>query len=220
MQNPQVDLPVILRALALSRNPADLRVTVKNFYTNDASLHHPFRIVEHGANSSQKILGMYEWCRIISPHTVSRVNAVFYDRTHHIIVVEVTRHFQVRFSPFKAAPSRHIIRIKLQERDKLFYIYSQEEFLHPTDLMNSVLPPLTPLVRLALVFFAWMGVMCSKMWVFSLLLWAKLFGIGSDIQRGKVKSGLMRLVQSEDQETVDAVLKATQYGPYGGIANS
>ncbi|KAG1880907.1 hypothetical protein F4604DRAFT_1748727 [Suillus subluteus] len=220
MQNPQRDLPVVLTGLATSHNPADLRAAVKKFYTHDASLHHPFRIVEHGANSSQKILGMYEWRRIISPNTTSDVDVVFYNGKHHVLVAEVTQHFQVRISPFKSAPSRYIIRIKLQERDKLFYIYSHEEFLHPTDLMNSVLPPLTPLVRLALVFFALMEVMCSKIWVFSLLLWAKLFGIGSDIQRGKVKSGLTRLVQPEDQETVDAILKNTQYGPSGGNVNN
>jgi hypothetical protein len=86
--------------------------------------------------------------------------------------------------------------------------------------MNSVLPPLTPLVRLSLVFLAFMEVMFSRIWVFSLLLWAKLFGIGSDIQRGKVKSGLTRLVQPEDQETVDAVLKTMPYGRSGGNANS
>ncbi|KAG1856969.1 hypothetical protein DFJ58DRAFT_783762 [Suillus subalutaceus] len=220
MQKPQLELPLVLSALAIFRSPAELRAVVKNFYTNDASLHHPFGIVEHGENSSQKIMGMYEWCRIISPFTASRANAVFYDGNHHVLVADITRTFHVRVSPFKEARSRHIIRIKLQERDKLFYIYSQEELLHPMDLMNSVLPPLTPLVRLALVFFALMGVMCSKMWVFSLLLWAKLFGIGSDIQRGKVKSGLTRLVQPEDQETVYAILKTTQYGPSGGNANS
>jgi hypothetical protein len=76
MQNPQRDLPVVLTALATSRNPADLRAAVKKFYTSDASLHHPLRIVEHGANSRQKILGMYEWHRIISPDTTSNVDAV------------------------------------------------------------------------------------------------------------------------------------------------
>ncbi|KAG1761422.1 hypothetical protein EDD22DRAFT_761258, partial [Suillus occidentalis] len=149
MQNPQRDLPVVLTALATSRNPADLRTAVKKFYTHDASLHHPLRIVEHGPNSRQKILGMYEWHRIISPDTTTSVNAYMIGK-HHVLVAEVTQYFHVRISPFKAAPSRYIIRVALQERDKEFYIYSQEEFLHPMDLMNSVLPPLAPLVRLAL----------------------------------------------------------------------
>lgn len=30
------------------------------------------------------------------------------------------------------APVSYIMRIKLQERDKLFYIYDQEEFMHST----------------------------------------------------------------------------------------
>ncbi|KAG1856973.1 hypothetical protein DFJ58DRAFT_878732 [Suillus subalutaceus] len=176
MQNPQRDLPVVLTGLATSHNPADLRAAVKKFYTPDASLHHPFRIVEHGANSRQKILGMYEWCRIISPNTTSDVDVVFYNGKHHVLV---------RLSPFKSAPSRYIIRIKLQERDKLFYIYSQEEFLHP-----MFCRPLTPLVRLALVFFALMEGHVLEDMGLSLLLWAKLFGIGSDIQRGKGQIGL------------------------------
>ncbi|KAG2346242.1 hypothetical protein BDR05DRAFT_839657, partial [Suillus weaverae] len=150
MQNPQRDLPVVLKALTTSSNPADLRATVKKFYTQDASLHHPLRIVEHGANSRQKILGMYEWYRIISPDTTSIVNVVFHDRKRHVLIAEVTQHFHIRINPFKAAPSRYIVRIELQEREKLFYIYAQEESMHPTDLMNSVLPPLTQLVRLAL----------------------------------------------------------------------
>lgn len=220
MQNPQRDLPVVLTALATSRSPADLRTAVQKFYTHDASLHHPLGIVEHGPNSRQKILGVYEWHRIISPDTTSSVNAMLYDRKHHVLVVEVTQYFHVRISPFKAAPSRYIIRVVLQERDKEFYIYSQEEFLHPMDLMNSVLPPLAPLVRLALVFFALVGVMCSNVWVFSLLLWVKLFGIGSDIQRGQVKSGFSRLVQSGKQETVAGVLETAQYGPSRGNADN
>ncbi|KAG2336001.1 hypothetical protein BDR05DRAFT_858579, partial [Suillus weaverae] len=62
-----------------------------------------------------------------------------------------------------------IVRIELQERENLFYIYAQEETMYPTDLMNSVLPPLTPLVQLALVFFASTRVVCSKIWIFSSL---------------------------------------------------
>ncbi|KAG1743886.1 hypothetical protein EDB19DRAFT_1618556, partial [Suillus lakei] len=163
MQNPQRDLPGVLTALTTSRNPAELRAAVNKFYTHDASLHHPFRIVDHGKNSSQKILGLYEWYRILSPDTTSNVDAaVLYDRKRHVLVAEVTQHFHIRISPFKAAPSRYIIRLQLQERDKLFYIYSQEEFLHPTDLMNSILPPLAPLVQLALIFFAFMAVIGSK----------------------------------------------------------
>ncbi|KAG2360250.1 hypothetical protein BDR07DRAFT_1487292 [Suillus spraguei] len=182
MQNPQRDISLVLTTLTTSRNPADLRAAVNKFYTHDASLHHPFRIVEHGKNSRQKILAMYEWYRIISPDTTSNVNAeksCYFCRGNPAL--------SYSNQPLKVAPSRYTIRIQLQERDKVFYIYSQEEFLHPMDWMNSVLPPLTPLVRFALVFFAFMGVMCSKIWVFSLLLWAKLFGIGSDIQRGQVK---------------------------------
>jgi hypothetical protein len=76
MQNPQRDLPVVLTGLATSRSPADLRTAVQKFYTHDASLHHPLGIVEHGPNSRQKILGVYEWHRIISPDTTSSVNAV------------------------------------------------------------------------------------------------------------------------------------------------
>ncbi|KAG2144446.1 uncharacterized protein EDB93DRAFT_540600 [Suillus bovinus] len=220
MENPQRDFPDVLTTLTTSRNPDDLRAAVNKFYTHNASLQHPFRIVEHGANSSQKILGMYEWYRIISPDTTSNVNSVCYDKKSHVLVAEVTQHFHVRISPFKAVPFRYIIRIKLQERNKLFYIYAQEEFMHPTDLMNSVLPPLTPLVRLTLVFFTFIGVMSSKVWVFSLLLWAKLFGIGSDIQRGQVKSGSTRSVQPEARETVDGVLKTTQYGQSKGNGNN
>ncbi|KAG2071207.1 hypothetical protein BDR04DRAFT_1098573 [Suillus decipiens] len=219
MQSPQRDIPFVLKTLTTSRNPADLRVAVNKFYTHDASLHHPFRIVEHGENSRQKILSMYEWYRIISPDTTSDVKVVSHDKKNCVVFADVTQHFHIRISPFKAVPSRYTIRIQLQERDKMFYIYSQEEFLHPIDWMNSVLPPLTPLVRLALVFFTSMGVVCSKIWVFSLLMWAKLFGIGSDIQRGQVKSGLTRLVQPEDQETVDVVQKTTQHGLSGGNAN-
>ncbi|KAG2106192.1 uncharacterized protein F5147DRAFT_548874, partial [Suillus discolor] len=164
MDNPQRDLPDVLTALTTSSSPADLRAAVNKFYMHDASLHHPFRVVEHETNSRQKILAMYEWYRIISPDTTSNVDSVCYDRKRHVLVAEVTQHFHVRISPFKAAPSRYIMRIQLQERDKLFYIYDQEEFMHPTDLMNSVLPPLTPLVRLALVFFTFIGNVFSRAW--------------------------------------------------------
>ncbi|KAG2129582.1 hypothetical protein DEU56DRAFT_816851, partial [Suillus clintonianus] len=213
MENPQRDLPGALSALTTSRKPSDLREAVDKFYTQDASLHHPFRIVEHGKNSSQKILGVFEWCRIVSPDTTIEVNSVLYDKKNQVVVAEVTQNFRPRISPFKAAPSRYIIRLKLQERDRLLYIYSQEDFLHPMDLMNSILPPLTPLVRLALVFFAFMTAMCSKVWVFSLLLWVKLFGIGSDIQRGRAKQGSKKSMKNLGQ---GPVLETSHYGSSKG----
>ncbi|KAG0692976.1 hypothetical protein DFH29DRAFT_839440 [Suillus ampliporus] len=192
MQKPQRDLPKVLLALTTAHNPADLRAAVNKFYTHDASLHHPLSIVEHGENSKQDILGVYEWYRIVSPNTTSNVTVALYDSKSKTTIAHVTQQFNVRISPFKAAPSRYIIRLELKEHGGLYYIYSEEISVHPTDLMNSLLPPLTPVVRLALIFCTFMAVAVPKVWSFGLLLLAKLFGIGSDVQRGKTKWGLKR----------------------------
>ncbi|KAG1734936.1 uncharacterized protein EDB91DRAFT_1146089 [Suillus paluster] len=195
MQKPQRDIPKVLSALT-TRNPADLQDT-------------------HGTNSKEKIIGVYEWYRIVSPDATSNVNSASYDIKSKVLIADVTRHSGVRFSPFKVAPSRHMIRLELQEHDGLYYIYSEEDLVHSTDLMNSLLPPLAPLVQLVLIFFAFMAVAGSKVWFFSLLLSEKLFGMGSDTQRGKTKPGSKKFTQAEDQETEG---KSMQNGSSGGKA--
>ncbi|KAG1718785.1 uncharacterized protein EDB91DRAFT_1183852 [Suillus paluster] len=204
MQKPQRDIPKVLSALT-TRNPADLQDTVTRFYTHDASLRHPLSIVS--MEQTQR--------RRLSPDATSNVNSASYDIKSKVLIADVTRHSGVRFSPFKVAPSRHMIRLELQEHDGLYYILSEEDLVHSTDLMNSLLPPLAPLVQLVLIFFAFMAVAGSKVWFSSLLLSEKLFGMGSDTQRGKTKPGSKKFTQAEDQETEG---KSMQNGSSGGKA--
>ncbi|KAH7919912.1 hypothetical protein BV22DRAFT_975862, partial [Leucogyrophana mollusca] len=150
MQDPERELPLVL-ALLTSQSPDLLHKTVHRFYLPDASLSHPLCLVRPGPRSRERIEGVYQCYRILSPRTETHLNALFYDKERRVLFADVTQTFALRFSPFKA-PSRLIVRLVFEknESDGLLYIREHEDWFHPMDLTNFLLPPLTPLVRLFL----------------------------------------------------------------------
>ncbi|EGN97705.1 hypothetical protein SERLA73DRAFT_124339 [Serpula lacrymans var. lacrymans S7.3] len=76
MQNPKDEIAGIVGVLTSTVDRKLLRDTIKNNFTEDASIDHPLCIIKSSAGSRQKLLGAYEWYRILSPHTKSRVESV------------------------------------------------------------------------------------------------------------------------------------------------
>ncbi|KAF9222242.1 hypothetical protein BS17DRAFT_756399 [Gyrodon lividus] len=211
MQNPERELPHALHILTSAQSPAILHRAVERFFTPDASLHHPLSIVESGPHSREKILKVYDWCRAVSPGTKSRVNEMAYDKENHVMYLDVTQSFRVRFSPCGVVPSRFVVRIGLVKKDDSFYIKTREDYFHPTDLANCLLPFIAPLVRFALIMFTRLENLGSCAYTRFCLLWITLFGIGSNVQRGRVSSAAEK-GQQGNGSTPNEELKNTQYG--------
>ncbi|KAH7914893.1 hypothetical protein BJ138DRAFT_1142854 [Hygrophoropsis aurantiaca] len=160
MQNPRLEISSIIHTLTSTSSAQTLNQTIMRYFTPDAWFLHPLC----QATSRDKIIGVYEWYRIMSPQTRGEVLSVVYDPDIDVLVVEVIQYFHIRFNPFKAAPARLNIRLTLRENDGLHYIVQQEDFYHPTDIAALTLPPLIPLVT----FLLGLGTLFSNInaWVF------------------------------------------------------
>ncbi|EGN97700.1 hypothetical protein SERLA73DRAFT_184505 [Serpula lacrymans var. lacrymans S7.3] len=150
MQNPQREIVQIAQLLTSSAESDAQQKAVLNYFTTNASLRDPLCVVESSPNSRDTILGVYQWYRILSPNTRSNIQSILYDRELDLIDLEIVQVFKARFSPFKPAESRFLIRLSMREDNGLHYIARQENFLQPDDVLNILIPPLAPLLRLGL----------------------------------------------------------------------
>ncbi|KZP22917.1 hypothetical protein FIBSPDRAFT_824076 [Athelia psychrophila] len=156
MQDPRAELPKIISILTTTSSPALQRETLRQFYTADASFAHPLCRVAPGPSSRERILGVYQWYRVLGP--VDKVEIVEVSWDQHpgghpedgTAYVQVVQWFKIRLSPFPAVPARLTVRLTLREEGGLYYIASQEDFYHPADLAALFVPPIIPLITLAL----------------------------------------------------------------------
>ncbi|KAJ7688958.1 hypothetical protein B0H17DRAFT_1160203 [Mycena rosella] len=118
--------------------------------------------VTPGPGSRERLLGIYQWYRIMSPHIDITVKSVVHDTDNNTLLLDVVQMFHIRFSPFKPAPSRLLVRLTLREENGLQYIAFQEDFYHPDEFMALLLPPLAPVIRTGLSVAATMSHIHAK----------------------------------------------------------
>ncbi|KAL0569364.1 hypothetical protein V5O48_012599 [Marasmius crinis-equi] len=150
MENPQNEISRVVSLLTTASSPDVQEATFERYVTHDVGFRHPVCRVNPGPGSRDQLLGVYQWYRIISPTVLARVENVVYDKENNVVFLEVVQKFHIRISPFRAQWSRLIVRLTLREIDGLQYIAFQEDFYHPDDFANLIIPPLAPLVRFAL----------------------------------------------------------------------
>ncbi|KIJ62460.1 hypothetical protein HYDPIDRAFT_169121 [Hydnomerulius pinastri MD-312] len=146
MENPKQEIPSIITTLTSTTSTTELSDTVTRYFTQDVKFIHPICL----ANSRAEILGIYQWYRIMSPATKSKVLSVMYDPDLNVLVVEIVQWFRARIRPFAPAPARLITRLTLRKIEGLHYIYCQEDFYHTTDLVALIAPYLVLFVWLIL----------------------------------------------------------------------
>ncbi|KAG6332718.1 hypothetical protein ID866_6372 [Astraeus odoratus] len=214
MENPEHDIPRVLELLTSSKTPTVLRKTIEKFYAPDASLRHPLSVIKHGPNSRDRLVGVYEWYRILSPDTVATINELVYDHEKNVMYIDISQTFKLRLVPFPVRPSRLITRLKFTKQDEHFYIKEQEDLFHPDDLMKYCFPPLAPLVTLLLQVIAFAALLGSNIYVRFSVIYLAIFGMGNDVRKDRVKEaveGVQDFAVGGDVETEEG-LKKTQYG--------
>lgn len=72
MQNPVEELPPLVSQLITSPTPAQLREDVERYFLPTAGFRHPLCLLERGAFSREKLLGIYDWYRSLSPGTTGK----------------------------------------------------------------------------------------------------------------------------------------------------
>ncbi|KAK0466226.1 uncharacterized protein EV420DRAFT_816800 [Desarmillaria tabescens] len=180
MQHPAHEISSVVSLITTAVAPEIQKAGIQRYFTPDAGLRHPLCAVSPGPGSRERVLGIYQWYRVMSPKVELDVKSVVYDKEQGILILEVVQSFHIRLSPFKPAPSRLVVRLTLKEVDRLYYIAFQEDFYHPDDLMSLVVPPLAPLVRLALGAASTMSNMCATV--------AYVLGISGMQQKRSVRS--------------------------------
>lgn len=166
MQDPRRELPNVISNLTSTSSPSVQRATVLRFFTPDASFAHPLCRVSPGSGSRERILGVYQWYRVLSPVVKSEVVELSWDK-HPVghpmdgvhgaeivgdgsatdmtstdgegmtVYVQVVQWFNLRISPFAAAPSRLTVRLTLHKEGELYYIAAQEDLFHPAVSFQS-----------------------------------------------------------------------------------
>lgn len=153
MENPENEIKNVVTMLTAAVNPDVQKATVEKYYASNAEFHHPLCVVGAGHNSRDSILGILQWYRVMSPHIKIDVRAVTYDSAKNELFLDVVQEFHIRWSPFRPAPARLMVHLKLRPSDddpNLSVIYFHEDLYHPEDLLSLTVPPLVPLVRLVL----------------------------------------------------------------------
>ncbi|KAG7452038.1 uncharacterized protein BT62DRAFT_881857 [Guyanagaster necrorhizus] len=161
MEHPADEISSVVSLITTAVAPEIQQDGIQRYFTPDAGFRHPLCAVRPGPGSRERILGLYQWYRVMSPKIDLDVKSIVYDKPQGILILDVVQSFHIRLSPFKPAPSRLVVRLTLKEVDRLYYIAFQEDFYHPDDLMSLVVPPLAPLVRLALGAVGAMSNMCA-----------------------------------------------------------
>ncbi|KAJ7915661.1 hypothetical protein B0H13DRAFT_395553 [Mycena leptocephala] len=150
MQNPSSEVGAVVSLLTAAAAPDIQKAAFLKYLTPDAAFRHPLCNVSPGPGSRDRLLGIYQWYRILSPHIDITVKRVVHDPASNTLLLDVVQYFHLRFSPFKAAPSRLLVRLTLREENGLHYIALQEDFYHPDDFMSLIIPPLAPVIRTGL----------------------------------------------------------------------
>ncbi|KAJ7280190.1 hypothetical protein C8J57DRAFT_1301886 [Mycena rebaudengoi] len=163
MQNPASDAGAVCSLIAAATAPDIQQAAFRRYFTSDAGFRHPLCNVTPGPGSRERLLGIYQWYRIMSPHIDLDIKSIVYDASSHTVLLDIVQMFHIRLSPFKPAPSRLLVRLTLREENGLHYIAFQEDFYHPDDFMSLIIPPLAPVIRAGLRVTATISDIYAKM---------------------------------------------------------
>ncbi|KAJ7641511.1 hypothetical protein FB45DRAFT_825784 [Roridomyces roridus] len=148
MEDPVGEVSKVVSLITTAASPDIQKAAFLRYFTSDAGFRHPLCNVTPSPGSRDKLLGIYQWYRIMSPHLDLTVTSVV--QHNNVLLLDIVQKFHLRLSPLKPAPARLLVRLTLREENGLHYIAFQEDFYHPDDFMAMLIPPLSPVIRAAL----------------------------------------------------------------------
>lgn len=148
MQDPAREIAFVVSSITSSPTPDIQREAVTKYFTDDAGFRNPFFFIKPGPLSREDVLGVYQWYRVLSPNVEPvKVENVIHDQIQDTLVLDIQHSFHIRLSPLKPVPARLLTRLKLSKKDGLCYICYQEDFFHPDEIFNLLVPPVVPVIR-------------------------------------------------------------------------
>jgi len=148
MENPQEDIATIVKLMTVAETPEIQRATIEKYFAPDAGFNHPLCQVKRGHNSRNKILGIYQWYRNMSPKLELEVEDVAYNQISQKLYLNVSQKFHIFASPFCAVPARLLVQLTLvkDESSGLHLIVQQDDFYQFEEIANLVIPPLAGVI--------------------------------------------------------------------------
>ncbi|KAJ7862014.1 hypothetical protein B0H14DRAFT_2349706 [Mycena olivaceomarginata] len=106
MQNPVSEIGAVVSLLTAAAAPQIQKSAFLKYITPDAGFRHPICNVTPGPGSRERVLGIFQWYRIMSPHIDITVTSAVHNPSNNTLLLDVVQEFHIRLSPFKPAPSR------------------------------------------------------------------------------------------------------------------
>jgi len=158
MENPKNEIASVVKLMTASNSPDIQRQAIEKYFASDAGFNHPLCQVERGKNSRNKILGIYQWYRNMSPNIDLEVDEVVYNNDAHKIYLNVSQRFHIFASPFPASTSKLLVQITLTQDDSgLYRIAQQDDYYQFEEIANLVIPPLAGVIVRAKQFGSYMS---------------------------------------------------------------
>ncbi|EJU04617.1 hypothetical protein DACRYDRAFT_104501 [Dacryopinax primogenitus] len=148
MEDPAKELPEVVMLFTMASTPEVQQAAINKYFSKDASFNHPLCKIEHGTESREGILAVYQWYRILSPKISVHVDNCHWDPKSGKAFVAVTQTFHLWFSPWPGKPAKLLVRLTLQDQNGKYYIVRQEDFYEPEELGYIVFPPLGYVIEL------------------------------------------------------------------------
>lgn len=128
MEDPVAEIESVVLKVTATHSPDVQAAAFQRYMSQDMGFRHPVCSIVPGPNSRNKVLGVYQWYRVLSPRIDIRIDSVVFDEARRLLYVEGVQWFKLIFLPVKPVPARLIIRLTLRKENNLFYIAFQEDF--------------------------------------------------------------------------------------------
>lgn len=128
MEDPVAEIESVVLNVTATQSPDIQQAAFQRYMSQDMGFRHPVCSIHPGPSSRNKVLGVYQWYRVLSPRIDIRIDSVVFDEARRLLYVEGVQWFKLIFLPVKPVPARLIIRLTLRKENNLFYIAFQEDF--------------------------------------------------------------------------------------------
>ncbi|TFK70991.1 hypothetical protein BDN72DRAFT_765690 [Pluteus cervinus] len=131
MENPSKEIADVVHQICTSLSPDVQKETIERCFTHDAAFDHPLVSVPGGPGSRERLLGVYQWYRVLSPNTKVEVKHTTWDEANKLLWLDVCQTFSPRISPLPGFPADMVVRLSMRKEGNLWCIEHQQDFFEP-----------------------------------------------------------------------------------------
>ncbi|KIO25503.1 hypothetical protein M407DRAFT_91885 [Tulasnella calospora MUT 4182] len=151
-QSPEVQLEAIQTWAPLIIDCSPTNHGLNNslsYFTPNAAFDHPLAKVLPGSHSRQRVVGLYQWYKIMSPNIALDIKSIAFDEETNTLFLDIEQVYHSFLSPFSPHPARLTTKMDLVKGgDGLYRIAKQTDYYQPEDLGYLTIPFISPFISL------------------------------------------------------------------------